>query len=280
MRRSIGRGLSQLMVETTVALPASLPLISLVANAAQPRKHFDQDSLDELAASIRELGILQPLVVRALEGGRYEIIAGERRFRAASKAGLVEVPVLVRTASAQTSLEMAIVENVQRMDISPIECAMAYRRLADEFGLQQDEIAAKVGKSRAAVSNTLRLLRLPAEVRAAVSDGRLSEGHARALLMIESPIRQESLFRRIMDEGLSVREAERLARGGTDARPPTGVSAPKSRSDANWFALSESISEFFGSPSKLAKTDKGGRLVVDFYSDDELQRILDKLGIG
>ena len=268
------------MVETTVALPASLPLISLVANAAQPRKHFDQDSLDELAASIRELGILQPLVVRALEGGRYEIIAGERRFRAASKAGLVEVPVLVRTASAQTSLEMAIVENVQRMDISPIECAMAYRRLADEFGLQQDEIAAKVGKSRAAVSNTLRLLRLPAEVRAAVSDGRLSEGHARALLMIESPIRQESLFRRIMDEGLSVREAERLARGGTDARPPTGVSAPKSRSDANWFALSESISEFFGSPSKLAKTDKGGRLVVDFYSDDELQRILDKLGIG
>ena len=276
----MGRGLSQLMVETAVELPNALPLTVLVRNPSQPRKHFDADSLEELAASIRELGILQPIVVRALEGGKFEIVAGERRFRAASLAGLTEVPVLVKSASAQVALEMSIVENVQRADISAIECAQAYRRLADEFGLTQDEIATKVGKSRVAVSNTLRLLRLPEGMQRAVSEGKLSEGHARALLMIDSPIRMEALFSRILDEGLSVRETERLARGGTEARPPSAAPSPKPKGDANWFALSESISEYFGSPSKLAKTEKGGRLVVDFYSDDELQRILDKLGIG
>ncbi|MES1228114.1 MAG: ParB/RepB/Spo0J family partition protein, partial [Armatimonadota bacterium] len=267
-------------VETTVSAPTSLPLTSLVRNPSQPRKRFDPDQLEELAASIKELGILQPIVVRVLEGGKYEIVAGERRFRAAGLAGLTEVPVMVKAASAQVALEMSIVENVQRADISPIECALAYRRLADEFGMQQDEIANKVGKSRVAVSNTLRLLRLPNQVQEAVADGRISEGHARALLMIESPVRLEALYQRIVEEGLSVREAERLARGGTEARPLSGIKAPKPKGDANWFALSESISEYFGSPSKLAKTDKGGRLVVDFYSDDELQRILDKLGIG
>jgi ParB family chromosome partitioning protein len=225
------------------------------------------------------MGVLQPLVVRPAEAGKYEIVAGERRYRAAAMAGLSEVPVVVRAAGTQAALEMSIVENVQRADISAIECAVAYRRLADEFGLSQDEIAVKVGKSRVAVSNTLRLLRLPEDVQTAVNTGRISEGHARALLMVDSPVRQAALFHRVVDEGLSVRETERLARAGTEARPPVGPK-PVKRNDPQWTALSESLSEYFGSPSKLAKTDKGGRLVVDFYSEDELQRILEKLGIG
>lgn len=268
-----------MMVDVPSASPSTLPLSSLVRNPNQPRQHFDEEALEELASSIREMGILQPLVVRPAEAGKFEIVAGERRFRAAAMAGLTEVPVVVRTASAQSALEMAIVENVQRSDISPIECAVAYRRLADEFGMSQDEIAAKVGKSRVAVSNTLRLLRLPDEVQQAVNSGRVTEGHARALLMVESPVRMMALFERVMEEGLSVRETERLARGGTEARPPVDPK-PVRRHDPQWTALSESLSEYFGSPTKLAKTDKGGRLMVDFYSDDELQRILEKLGIG
>ena len=278
MRRS-GRGIAQLMADVPSTTPTSLPISSLVRNPNQPRQHFDEDALEELAASIREMGVLQPLVVRPAEAGKYEIVAGERRYRAAAMAGLSEVPVVVRAAGTQAALEMSIVENVQRADISAIECAVAYRRLADEFGLSQDEIAVKVGKSRVAVSNTLRLLRLPEDVQTAVNTGRISEGHARALLMVDSPVRQAALFHRVVDEGLSVRETERLARAGTEARPPVGPK-PVKRNDPQWTALSESLSEYFGSPSKLAKTDKGGRLVVDFYSEDELQRILEKLGIG
>lgn len=267
------------MVDVPSAPPTTLPLSALVRNPNQPRQHFDEEALEELAASIREMGILQPLVVRPAEAGKFEIVAGERRFRAAAMAGLTEVPVVVRTGGAQAALEMAIVENVQRSDISPIECAVAYRRLADEFGMSQDEIAAKVGKSRVAVSNTLRLLRLPDDVQHAVNSGRITEGHARALLMVDSPVRQAALFQRVVEEGLSVRETERLARSGTEARPPTGPT-PTRRADPQWTALSESLSEFFGSPAKLAKTDKGGRLQVEFYSEDELQRILERLGIG
>lgn len=268
------------MVETPMAQPTELPVGALVRNPAQPRRRFNDESLAELAASIKELGLVQPIVVRPLEGGKYEIVAGERRWRASQLAGLGVVPVMVKASSAQVALEIAVVENVQREDITPIECAMAYRRLADEFGLGQEEIAKKVGKSRVSISNTLRLLRLPQAIQDAIGDGLVTEGHARALLMVESPLRQDALFRKVVAEGLSVRETERQARGGTEARPPGEARPPKSRLDMQWHALGESISEYFGAPSKLSKTGNGGRLTVEFFSDDELQGILDKLGIG
>lgn len=283
MRRALGKGLSQLLTEQTDTAPTSLPVDQVVPNTRQPRTVFDQDALEDLAASIREYGVLQPLIVRQMGDGTYELIAGERRLRASKLAGLTEVPVVVRSAGAQASLEIALVENVQRADISPMECAVAYRRLADEFGMSQEQIADRVGKSRVSIANTLRLLKLPIEIQDALQEGALSEGHARALLMSDSPARQMQLFGRIQEEGLSVREVERAARGETAPRPSSGgkkkgKAAPTSELDPNLDALARAMSEFFGSPVRLEPGDIGGRIVVDYYSDDDLQRILDVLG--
>lgn len=286
MRRALGKGLSQLLADPVTPVETSqvstLPVSSLVPAIGQPRRHFDPSTLEELANSLREVGMLQPIVCRKISNSKYEIIAGERRWRAAQLAGLEEVPVNIRAASAQLALELAIIENVQREDISAMECAWAYKRLSAEFSLSHEQIADKVGKSRTAVSNTLRLLRLPDYLQTALQDGTISEGHARALVGIESPAKQQALYLRIQSEGLSVRETERLAGEmtvpGTSNATPTPVKPVKR--DPQWHALSESFSEFFGSPSKLVKTSKGGKLEIDFYSDEDLQRILDKLGIG
>lgn len=258
-----------------------LPITSISANTRQPRSQFDDETLTELADSIREFGIIQPLVVRPVGDGKYELIAGERRLRAAQIARRKTVPVIVRQADAQSSLELALIENVQREDISAIECAHAYRRLAEEFGMSQEKIAQRIGKSRVTVANTLRLLRLPEEMQDAVLAGSISEGHARALLMVESPLRQEALFERVLRDGLSVRETERLARTG-DARPAgpigDGTSGKRGR-DPNWIPLEQGLQEFFGTPVKLQAGDQGGKITIDFYGDDDLQRILDLLGI-
>ncbi|MCH7903944.1 MAG: ParB/RepB/Spo0J family partition protein [Armatimonadetes bacterium] len=281
MRRALGKGLSQLLgEEEVVAHPSHVDVNAIQANARQPRRTFDDGGLEELAASILEVGVLLPLIVRPLAEGTYELIAGERRLRAAKIAGLTDVPVIVRAASAQESLELALVENVQREDISPIECANAYRQLADEFGLSHEEIGRKVSKSRTAVSNTLRLLQLPREMQNAIGAGVITEGHARAILMIDAPSRRQSLFERVVRNDLSVRETERLARGPGDAN---GASSPKAAVqptvDPNWQALERALSERLGSPVTLLKRGSGGQLKVDFYDDEELQRILDVLGI-
>jgi ParB family chromosome partitioning protein len=281
MRRALGKGLSQLLSEQTEASPTTLPVGKIVPNTRQPRTVFDLDALEDLAASIREYGILQPIIVRHLGDGEYELIAGERRLRASKLAGLQEVPVVVRPASAQASLEIALVENVQRADISPMECAFAYRRLADEFGMGQEQIADRVGKSRVTIANTLRLLKLPLEIQDALQEGSLSEGHARALLMSDSPARQLQLFQRIQSEGLSVREVERAARGETAPRVSSarkGKSKAPASQDPNLEALAQGLSEFLGSPARIEPGEVGGQLVVDYYSDDDLQRILDVLG--
>lgn len=261
--------------------PESLAVGKIVPNPRQPRGRFDDEALGELAASIREFGVLQPLIVRPRGDGSYELIAGERRLRAAKAAGLREVPVIVRTATAQASLEIALVENVQRADISPVDCALAYRKLADEFGMNQEQIAARVGKSRVSVSNTMRLLKLPEDMLDAIAEDMMTEGHARAILMADSPARQRTVFDRVIDEGLSVREAERLARHGP--RPPTGTKVPPPSkpvaSNPDWVALEQALSEHFGTVVKLSKSDKGGKVIVDFYSDDDLQRLLDLLGV-
>src|SRR5947199_5012387 len=186
MMRVLGKGLSQLIGEQADTTISEVLVDAIVPNQRQPRTYFKEEAVQELANSIREVGILQPLVVRPLSEGKYELIAGERRLRASKLAGLETVPVLVRAADDRTSLEMAIIENVQREDISPLESARAYRKLIDEFGLTQEQVAQKVSKSRVSVANTLRLLRLPAQIQQALESGDIQEGHARALLAFES----------------------------------------------------------------------------------------------
>jgi ParB family chromosome partitioning protein len=280
MRRSLGKGLSQLVAEQADGVVSELPLAMIVPNQRQPRTNFDDQALDELAASIKEHGVLQPLIVRPVAEGKYELIAGERRLRASRRAGLDVVPVVVRAASAQGSLELALIENLQREDIGAMESARAYRRLVDEFSLRQEDIAGRVGKSRASIANTLRLLKLPAEVQEGLEQGLISEGHARALLSLESPTQQVGLFHRIVSQGLSVRDVEKVTRPQEKRGTlPRTKSSERKATDPNWSALEEGLSVYFGSPTRLEAGEIGGRMVVEFYSDDDLQRILDVLGI-
>lgn len=286
MRRALGKGLAQMLAEVQPDVrdekPTQLPVGKIVPNPRQPRGRFDDDALAELSASIREFGVLQPLIVRTRGDGSYELIAGERRLRASKLAGIKEVPVIVRTANAQASLEIALVENVQRADISPVDCALAYKKLADEFGMGQEQIAARVGKSRAAVANTMRLLKLPEDMLEALAEEMMTEGHARAILMADGPARQRVVFDRVIDESLSVREAERIARQEPRTPgPETKNPKPGSRkSSPEYVALERVLSEHFGAPVHLAKGEKGGKITVDYYSDDDLQRILDVLGVS
>jgi len=274
--------LAEAQPEVRDEAPTQLPVGKIVPNPRQPRGRFDDEALAELTTSVREFGVLQPLIVRPRGDGSYELIAGERRLRASKAAGLKEVPVIVRSASAQASLEIALVENVQRADISPVDCAIAYKKLADEFGMGQEQIAARVGKSRASVANTMRLLKLPEDMLDALAEDMMTEGHARAVLMADGPARQRLVFDRVIDEGLSVREAERLARQeprtpGAEKSPTTKKPAP---ADPEYAALERGLSEYFGSPVRITRSEVGGKLSVDFYSDDDLQRILDVLGIS
>lgn len=290
MRRVLSKGMRHLFAEepkkrATKAAPdppppsapeREVPIGSVVPNRAQPRSDFDDDTLAELADSIATHGILQPLVVRPERDGVYELIAGERRLRAARIARLRTVPIVVRHAEESASLELALVENLQREDISPIDAARAYRRLADEHRLSQEAIAARVGKARPTIANALRLLKLPDEVQDGLHHAAISEAHARALLGLPDAQSQLELYEEILVNGLSVREVERAVRLATAER--TERTAPQP-ADPTWRALQDSIAQRLGSPVKLRRTAKGGRIVVDFYSDVDLQRILDALGV-
>lgn len=281
MRRALGKGLTQLIGEQFDSPPSEVSIDQIEANVRQPREHFEEGPLQELAQSIREVGIIQPLIVRPLSEGKYEVIAGERRLRAARIAGLTAVPVVVRSASPQSTLELALIENVQREDIGPIECAKAYRRLIDEFGLTQEQVADKVGKARTSVANTLRLLRLPKKVITGIETGTITEGHARALLALDSEVMQLAIYEQIVDKGLTVRDAERLSRPKDNLPKPTREKKTSSHvaPDPEWQSLEEGLSMYFGSPVKLERSDIGGKLVLSFYSDDDLTRILDILGM-
>lgn len=286
MRRALGKGLAQLIGEQSVGGPNEVPIDAIRPNPHQPRQHFDDDALADLAASIREVGIIQPLVVRQISEGQYELIAGERRWRASRLAGLTHVPVSLRVAGEEASLAMAIIENVQREGISALEAAQAYRRLIDEFGLTQEQVSERVGKSRTAIANTIRLLKLPEDVQEGLRAGAIDEGHARALLSADSPAEQRRLFQRAVTEGLTVREVERAARKEKPARAslrrkPTPPVQPISRfPDPVWTELEEVLSRHFGTPVRLTKTAHGGNLNLEFFGDDDLQRILDVLGVG
>lgn len=267
----LGRGLDALIPgnrEERGVLEIALDRIG--RNPNQPRTTFGEEQLGELAASIAVHGILQPIVVRALADGSYELIAGERRLRAARIAGLETVPAILRdTADAGTSLELALIENIQRENLNPIETALAYRELIDRFGLTHEAVARQVGKSRVAVSNALRLLELAPETRQAIVDGRISEGHGRALAAITIPELQRATLAVVLERGLSVRQTEELVRRKRADQPPrerTTLSHDLQDVEAQLRGL-------LATKVGIQRTRRGGRLVIDFYSDEELDRL-------
>ncbi|MBX3119373.1 MAG: ParB/RepB/Spo0J family partition protein [Fimbriimonadaceae bacterium] len=285
MRRALGKGLSQLIGEQVEQMePGSqeVSIDSIVPNERQPRQFFDETALQELADSIKEHGILQPILVRPIAEGKYELIAGERRWRAAKLAGLTTVPVIVRSAANVDALEWSLIENIQRADITPLEMARAYRRLIDEFGLTQEQVAEKVGKSRVAVTNTVRLLKLQPKILKGLEEGKITEGHARALLGLESPVMQLAIYDKILEQGLTVRDVEKTSQAtSTKTARATKGGRPRveATKDADTQMLEEALSTYFGSPVKIERGEVGGKLQVEFYSEDDLTRILDVLGI-
>ncbi len=283
MRRALGKGLTQLLGEQFDSGTNEIPVLSIVPNQRQPRTEFDNDALEELAESIRVHGVLQPILVRPLSEGKYELIAGERRWRASQLAGLEKVPVIIRSAAGQESLEIALIENVQRADISALDAATAYKRLADEFGLTQEEIGLRVGKTRTSISNTLRLLKLPKEALAALRSGQISEGHARALLGITTEPKLIGALEIVVAKGLSVRQTEQLVEslkeGTSDSKQSKKEVRRAEPKDVYTLQLESAISERFSSPTKIERSEKGGRLVVEFYGDEDLDRILELLGV-
>lgn len=277
MRRALGKGLSQLIGEQYDDAPNSCEIESIEANRWQPRSVFDDEALHELAASIKEVGVLQPLVVRPLTEGKYELIAGERRLRASKLAGLKQVPIIVRATSDQSALEIALIENIQREDIGAMECARAYRQLMTEFGLTQEQVADKVGKARTSVTNTVRLLKLPPKIQDGLETGRISEGHARALLGFQNEEHQLYVFDQVVSRSLSVREVEKLAK--RKPRKPRQMPA-KPEVSQDWTSLEEALSIHLGAQVRLQPGQVGGKLVIDFYSEDELQGIVERMGFA
>ncbi|MEQ1824049.1 MAG: ParB/RepB/Spo0J family partition protein [Fimbriimonadaceae bacterium] len=277
MRKALGKGLSQLIAEQSDLSASEISVDSIVPNPRQPRLHFNEEALEDLANSIKQVGVLQPLVVRPIVEGKYELIAGERRFRASKLAGLKTVPIIVRSAGNQQSLEIALIENVQREDIGPVEAAKAYRRLLDEFELTHETVAIRVGKSRASISNTVRLLALPERIIEALESGQITEGHARPLLTVSNPLQQIAMFELIVKKGLNTREVEQLV-----SKTPRKQAKRKTvvdQTDPNWRALQERLSEHLGAPVKLQGSEKGGTITIPFFSESDLIRIADVLGI-
>ncbi|HUF33657.1 MAG TPA: ParB/RepB/Spo0J family partition protein [Acidimicrobiales bacterium] len=282
-RSGLGKGLGALIPPEAIDGGAGTEASSLrevaVANVRpnphQPRNHFDEESLSALAASVRELGVLQPPLVRVLGDGAYELIAGERRWRAAKRAGLTTIPVLVREADDLSSLEQAVVENLHRQDLNPLEEAAAYTQLIEDFSLTHDQLATRVGKSRAAITNTLRLFQLPPSIQRLVAEGQLSAGHARSLLGTPDRAFQESLAKRVVAEGLSVRATEEAVRArtgapGAGARPPR--TAPGLR-QPGMHELEELLSEHLETRVRVEEGAKKGRVVIEFADLDDLERI-------
>jgi len=300
LKTGLGRGLDALisMDDSNDALtsqnaPSSINEVDvdlIHANPSQPRHDFDEQALTELAESIRNIGIIQPITLRQEEDGTYMIIAGERRYRAAQLAGLMSVPAYIRRVSDDTVMEMALIENIQREDLNAIEVALAYQQLQSQNGLTQDELAQRVGKSRATVANFMRLLRLPAEIQLALKDHRLSMGHARALLSIDDAEQQVALFHMIVAQDLSVRKVESLVRDYNEGRildfrtegQPTRKTTGQPQAQNELFdMMSQHLSNMFSTKVKMSCNEKGqGKITIPFKSDEELQNImalLDKL---
>ncbi len=276
--QGLGRGLASLIPQRTPGEPGviDIPIARIQPNPHQPRKRFDADGLESLTSSITEHGILQPILVTEVLDG-YQLIAGERRLRAAQAAGLDRIPAVVRQLADREQLELALVENLQREDLDPLETADAYRRLIDEFGFTQDGVAARVGRARSTVANTLRLLDLAPGVQAAVADGRLSEGHGRALGGLPAEL-QDRVLDSVTGQELSVRQTEELVRRLREPRPDPQT--PTRRSDPDLERVEEDLRRALGTKVSLARSRRGGRIVIEYYSDEELGRLYERLTGG
>ena len=290
MSNGLGRGLSSLIPQKVKKVATSsgeavvdiasnndrgkildIALEKIKVNPLQPRRNFAEKEMQELVDSIKKYGIIQPLIVTEKDGGYYELIVGERRLRAAKLLNLASVPALVRMAREQEKLEMALIENLQREDLNPIEMALAYRKLVDEFNLTQEEVSLQVGKSRSSVANILRLLNLPEEIQEALMEGKISEGHAKLLSGLEGETKQFTLFRRIIHNGLTTEETIKELRrmGGTKQARIKINYADKDKEFA--------FREFFGTKAEVKRKGKGGLVIINFYSDEELNEMVAKI---
>ena len=281
-KRRLGRGLAALIGEMdqpigamagrpNVSADRKVPIELVNRNPKNPRKNFAEAELQDLASSIRQHGIVQPVVVRPIADSRFEIIAGERRWRAAQLAGLVDIPVIIRDVDDRTALELAIVENVQRSDLNPVEEALGYEQLIAEHGYTQNDLGEIIGKSRSHVANSLRLLKLPDQVRNMLFDGSLSAGHARALIPTSDPV---ALARTIVSRGMSVRDAEKLAQNDIKAQSnPEGSASKAQEKDADTLALERDLSDRLGLEVKVSHKGEGGRLMIAYKSLEQLEEI-------
>jgi len=247
----------------------NIPLDKIKANKYQPREEFNQETLDELANSIKEKGFIQPVLVR-FKNNEYELIAGERRLRAAKKLGYKEIPAIIKEANDLDSLELSIIENIQRENLNPIDQAKAYKRLHDEFNITQEKVADTIGKDRATVANIIRLLNLPVKIQEYVSRGTISMGHARAILSLAKESEQMRLCTKIIKDDLSVRDTESYAKNIAARRPKSSTS----KENPDLKSLEQELREIFGTKVKIVKSKKGGKIEIEFYSDNDLQRVV------
>jgi ParB family transcriptional regulator, chromosome partitioning protein len=288
-RPALGRGLSAL-IPRTASGAAGLETVDIdliTPNPHQPRLKFDQESLNELADSIREHGVLQPLIVTSIVSDlgptTYQLIAGERRLQAARMAGLARMPVVIREAAGKDLLELALVENLQREDLNPLEEAQAFVRLSDDFRMTQDQIATRVGRGRAAVANTMRLLTLEDDIRVSLASNQISEGHARALLQIDDARLRLDAWRKIVADNLTVRQAEDIARALKDVQSSAPAKKPKPvkrRQDPIFRAIEDDLRHAIGAPVALKKSGAGGSIVIRFHNDADLERIIQRVTQG
>ena len=273
----LGKGLDALFAQNTLEdgnATVTLPLDEIVPNRDQPRKQFDDEALADLSASIAQHGVLQPLLVRPMPDGTYQLVAGERRWRASRMAGLTEVPVVIRDMNEQEAAELALIENLQREDLNPMEEAIGYRTLMDNYGMTQEQAAQVVNKSRPAVTNALRLLQLPEAVAEMVASGKLSAGHARTVLAFEGDDARIAAAKQAVDKGLSVRELEKMANAAKRARK--NPAAPKRR-DSFYDEVELALRESLGRQVKVSASTKGGVLQVEFFDPEDLRALANKL---
>ena len=279
-RMALGKGLGALLPEFEQAEPKALlycGIEEITPNRSQPRKHFDESKLQELAESIKEKGILEPLIVRRTDQG-YELIVGERRWRAAQKAGLKEVPVLVKEVEGREVLEISLIENLQREDLNPIEAAEAFKHLIEEFNISQEDLSKRVGKDRTTITNTLRLLKLPIEVRNQLLQNRITSGHARAILSLESKEKQKELCALIIKKGLSVREAEALVKRWSEKPKKTAPPAKRNGDvESQLISLQDSLRGHLGTKVQITPKGKKGKIEIEYYSHEDLERIVEAI---
>lgn len=282
-KKGLGKGLGALFTdENSISIEngiTELSILEIEPNKNQPRKTFDEDKLNALASSIQEHGLIQPIIVTKNPLGTYTIVAGERRWRAAKKAGLTKIPAVIKSYSNQTITEIALIENLQREDLNPIEEALGYKALIDEFDLTQEQISRRIGKSRSAIANSMRLLSLEDDLQKKIISGEISEGHARAALSLETGVLREFLINRIIQEGLNVRQAENLARELQKEPKPKKIVKSNSAYDIELERVQEKLASKFGTKVKIQNQAKRGKIEIEYYGNEDLERILSLFNI-